>query len=122
MNEIREIIKELKSKGRLIFMSSHFLAEVTDICDEITMIHNGILLDYDTISNIIAKFTEGKTTIEISLRTAAEDGILVRNFTALENVITADKIDDKNYKIQFTGNLEVQETNPNFNCGDEYSV
>ena len=73
------------------------------------MIHNGILLDYDTISNIIAKFTEGKTTIEISLRTAAEDGILVRNFTALENVITADKIDDKNYKIQFTGNLEVQE-------------
>ncbi len=24
MNEIREIIKELKSKGRLIFMSSHF--------------------------------------------------------------------------------------------------
>ncbi|HRR55055.1 MAG TPA: ABC transporter ATP-binding protein, partial [Candidatus Methanomethylicus sp.] len=35
MSEVREIIRSLKSKRRLIFMSSHLLSEVSDICDDV---------------------------------------------------------------------------------------
>ncbi|HWY28700.1 MAG TPA: ABC transporter ATP-binding protein, partial [Candidatus Sulfotelmatobacter sp.] len=37
MSEVREIVKSLKQKNRLIFMSSHLLNEVSDICDEVAM-------------------------------------------------------------------------------------
>ncbi len=38
MSEVRDIIKSLKNKNRLIFMSSHLLSEVSDVCDEVTII------------------------------------------------------------------------------------
>ena len=52
MSEVREIVKSLKGKKRLIFMSSHLLSEVSEICDEVAMIDHGKLLVYDTISNV----------------------------------------------------------------------
>jgi len=32
--EVRDIVKDLKKKNRLVFMSSHLLNEVQEICDE----------------------------------------------------------------------------------------
>src|SRR5271157_1915784 len=33
-SEVRDIVKSMKDKKRLIFMSSHLLPEVSEICDE----------------------------------------------------------------------------------------
>ena len=49
-------------------MSSHLLGEVADVCDEVAMINHGKLLDYDTISNIVAKFSGGNNAVEVGLR------------------------------------------------------
>ncbi len=38
MSEVRDIVKSLKGKQRLIFMSSHLLSEVSEVCDEVAMI------------------------------------------------------------------------------------
>jgi ABC-2 type transport system ATP-binding protein len=35
MSEVRDIVKSLKNKQRLIFMSSHILSEVSDVCDDV---------------------------------------------------------------------------------------
>ncbi|HYB92913.1 MAG TPA: ABC transporter ATP-binding protein, partial [archaeon] len=65
MSEVRDIVKGLKSKNRLIFMSSHILSEVTDVCDEVAMIDHGKLLAYDTIHNLTGKFSGGGGIAEI---------------------------------------------------------
>ena len=52
MAEVRDIVRGLKARHRLIFMSSHILQEVTDICDEVALIDQGKLLFYDTLPNV----------------------------------------------------------------------
>src|SRR5881396_1008303 len=44
MAEIRDLIKSLKGKGRTIFMSSHLLGEVQEVCDEVALLNHGELL------------------------------------------------------------------------------
>ena len=68
MAEVRDIVKALKKRDRLIFMSSHLLPEVSEICDEVAMIDHGKLLVYDTLSNVTTKFSgDGASVVEIGL-------------------------------------------------------
>ena len=60
MSEVRDIIKSLKNKKRLIFMSSHILSEVSEVCDEVAMVDHGKLIIYDTLSNVTAKVSGGR--------------------------------------------------------------
>src|SRR5438093_12388867 len=66
MAEVRDIVKSLKTRNRLIFMSSHLLNEVQDICDDVAMIGHGKLLVYDTLSNVTTRLaTDSGNAIEI---------------------------------------------------------
>ncbi len=52
MVEVREIIKELKRQRYTIFMSSHLLGEVQEVCDRAALIDHGKLLVYDTLDKL----------------------------------------------------------------------
>ena len=68
MAEVRDIVKALKKRDRLIFMSSHLLPEVSEVCDEVAMIDHGKLLVYDTLSNVTTRFSgDGASVVEIGL-------------------------------------------------------
>ena len=109
MNEVRNIVKSLKNKERLIFMSSHILSEVSDICDEVAMIDHGKLIVYDTISNITARVSDGENMVEVGLQHPIDARIVTKTITTLPGVVSTEKKDDKNLRIRFSGGLEVQE-------------
>jgi ABC-2 type transport system ATP-binding protein len=109
MSEVRDIVKSLKNKERLIFMSSHILSEVSDICDEVAMIDHGKLIVFDTISNITARVSDGENMVEVGLQRPIDAGIVTKTITTLPSVVSAEKKDDKNLRIRFSGGLEVQE-------------
>src|SRR5437867_367396 len=44
MAEVRDVIKSLKGEGRTIFMSSHLLGEVQEVCDDVALLNHGDLL------------------------------------------------------------------------------
>ena len=68
MSEVRDIIKDLKKENRLIFMSSHLLSEVSELCEEIAMIDHGKLIAYGPIDEVTSRFSEkGATLVEVSL-------------------------------------------------------
>ena len=72
MSEVRDIVKSLGD--RLVFMSSHLLAEVTDVCQEVAMIDHGKLLVYDTIGAVTTKFSGGAGSVEVGFsRPVGED-------------------------------------------------
>ena len=52
-SSVREIIKDLKSKGKTIFFSSHELSEVELVCDRIGIINRGVLVKTDKVSDIL---------------------------------------------------------------------
>jgi len=111
MSEVRDIVKTLKEKNRLIFMSSHLLNEVADVCDEVAMIDHGRLLAYDTLSNVISKFSgDGSSVniIEVGLsRPIADDSIL--RIRSIGGVTEVEKIDAMNLRLSISGGGKVQE-------------
>ena len=67
MVEVREIVKEIAKEGTTVFLSSHLLHEVQQICSEITIINRGISLASGTLEEISAKFAKlAKLEVEVS--------------------------------------------------------
>jgi len=111
MAEVRDIIRSLKKQNRLIFMSSHLLSEVSEVCDEVALIDHGKLIVYDTIENVTAKFSGngGVELVEIGLSRSIDNSVLVKNISSLSSVVSAEKIDSKHIQVKFTGGSDNQE-------------
>jgi len=52
MVEIRGILNHLRTEGYTIFMSSHLLPEVQEVCDSVAVIDYGKLLVYDSVEKL----------------------------------------------------------------------
>ena len=50
--EIRRFLKELQAQGKTIFVASHMLHEISEICDKIALINYGKVIGFDTIDNL----------------------------------------------------------------------
>jgi ABC-2 type transport system ATP-binding protein len=109
MSEVRDIVKSLKNKKKLIFMSSHILSEVSEVCDEVAMIDHGKLIVYDTISNVTARFSGGTNVVEVGLQRPIGPSLIDKTIVTLPGVVAAQKKDEKTLKISFNGGLDVQE-------------
>jgi ABC-2 type transport system ATP-binding protein len=111
MAEVRNIVKSLKKRNRLVFMSSHLLNEVSEICDEVAIIDHGKLVIYDTLENVTAKFSGngGLELVEVCLSRPINDNILTKNISSLSGVRSVEKVDPKNINIKFLGGSGNQE-------------
>jgi ABC-2 type transport system ATP-binding protein len=54
MREIRDLLVELVAGGTTVFLSSHLLAEVEQICSSAAIVHQGALVIQDRVSALLA--------------------------------------------------------------------
>jgi ABC-2 type transport system ATP-binding protein len=77
IREMREFIRELGSSGEVtVFLSSHLLGEVQQVCDRVAIISRGKLVTTGTTAEVLAS---GTTTNDVRVRVAdlpAADAIL----------------------------------------------
>ena len=66
MVEVRELVKAISKEGITVFVSSHLLFEVEQICDRVTIINKGSLLVSDTLQNV-SSMLSGPAMIHIEL-------------------------------------------------------
>ncbi len=52
MVEVRELVREISKEGMTVFLSSHLLFEVEQICDHVTIINQGAMLASDTLQTV----------------------------------------------------------------------
>src|SRR6266705_1012321 len=110
MAEVRDIVKSLKTQNRLIFMSSHLLNEVQDVCDEVAMIDHGKLLVYDSLSNVTSRASsDGGNVVEIELLRDIEERTVNDDIASLANVSSAERPDPRKIRIHFSGGVPNQE-------------
>ncbi|MBN1214896.1 MAG: ABC transporter ATP-binding protein [Candidatus Lokiarchaeota archaeon] len=50
--EIRKLLKELQLNGKTIFVASHLLHEISEICDKIALVNKGKIIAFNTIENL----------------------------------------------------------------------
>lgn len=106
MSEVRDIVKSLGN--RLVFMSSHLLSEVTEVCQEVAMIDHGKLLVYDTIENVTAKFAGDGGAAEIGFSRDLDEETVSR-VSRLEGLEKAQKTDSRHVNVRFIGGIQTQE-------------
>jgi len=56
---LRELLRSLAAEGRTIFISSHVLAEVEQIADEVVIIHRGKFVEQATMAELAARAAGG---------------------------------------------------------------
>ena len=66
MVEVRELVKGIAKEGMTVFISSHLLFEVEQICSHVTIIHRGVSLVSDTLQNVSSKFS-GPTILQVEV-------------------------------------------------------
>jgi ABC-2 type transport system ATP-binding protein len=59
IREVRELVKTLAGRHTVI-LSTHILPEVAMTCQKVLVIHEGRLVDYDTLDGLIAKHLPGR--------------------------------------------------------------
>lgn len=68
---VKEIILDLKKRGKSVFFSTHITDDVEKVCDRVGVINKGQLLALDSVDHILQ---QGITGYTVSVRTAAGNG------------------------------------------------
>jgi ABC-2 type transport system ATP-binding protein len=88
--EMRALLKELRTMGKTILVSSHILPELADICNKIGIIEQGCLLVNGAVSEVMKQ-----VRTDIVLNIAVADRI-TDAANLLENQPEVDTVQDKN--------------------------
>ncbi len=109
MAEVRDIIRNLKRRNRLVFMSSHMLPEVTDVCDEVALIDKGKLLFCDTLPNVTARFADTEPILEATLARPLPSETSLKDVAALPGVTACVLREPTRLRMRFSGGPEARE-------------
>ena len=61
---VRRLLKELREDGTTVFLTTHNMIEVEEICDRVGILSRGKLIDCDTPSAFITRHAERKVRVE----------------------------------------------------------
>jgi ABC-2 type transport system ATP-binding protein len=103
MVEVREIIRSLKRKDYTIFMSSHLLIEVQEVCDSAALIDRGKLLVYDSIDNLKNLTKVAKIEVISSSEITQENLVKMRS---LPNVRAVETVNGHTVVVTYEGNQD----------------
>lgn len=61
---VRNLLRELRDEGTTIFLTTHNMTEVEEICDRVAILSRGRLVDSDTPSAFMTRHAERKVRVE----------------------------------------------------------
>lgn len=95
--EMRDILRNLKSMGKTILISSHILPELAEMCDEIGVIDNGKLIAHGNVATIQAQL-QGEKRIVVKVAERLQE---VRAFLEEDPMISSIDVVDNRSEIAF---------------------
>jgi ABC-2 type transport system ATP-binding protein len=104
--EMRDILKQLKAEGKTIFISSHILPELAEICDEICVLSGGKLIAQGNIAAIQAQLA-GDRAITVVVKEKLQEAS--QFFSAHDNVQNLEiNTFEQKLTFRFTGDDDAQ--------------
>jgi len=61
---LKDMIKELKNKGKTIIMSTHLMNDIEELCDRLLMINKGRTVLYGSLTEIKSKYRNNSVIVE----------------------------------------------------------
>ena len=93
--QIKDLILELKQRGKTVLLSSHLLADVQEVCDRICILHQGQTKEYGAVRDILVrrdsvqltfKDLSDETRKKIETLAASEGARLVKSENTIETL------------------------------------
>ena len=72
-HQLREVIKRLRESGTTVFLNSHLLLEVEQVCDYVAIMHQGQVLKQGSLEDIRATVTKNRGTLSVRFTTGPLD-------------------------------------------------
>jgi len=106
IKDIRDMLKQFKSKGVTIFLSSHLLNEVRETCDRIIFLDGGKVVTQGTIEEILNRIKIDTIEVEFLNQLTEVD------IKKIENIPEINSFEKENgfFKIKFDGKPETSNT------------
>jgi len=102
--EMRELLKELKSMGKTVFISSHILTELSDFCNKVGIIEAGKMVVSGEVDEILKAVSKGQlVTVRVP---KGETGGAITVLNNHPQVLDARPIDDDEVEVHFDGTAD----------------
>ncbi|MBA2432814.1 MAG: ABC transporter ATP-binding protein, partial [Chthoniobacterales bacterium] len=62
--DIRDLILDLKQRGKTVLLSSHLLSQVQEVCDRVGILANGVLVREGSIQELLAVENQTELVLE----------------------------------------------------------
>jgi ABC-2 type transport system ATP-binding protein len=87
MVEVRELVKNIAREGMTVFVSSHLLFEVEQICTDVTIINRGTALVSDSLPNV-SGLLSGPTLLHVEVANMSRNLVsAVKSLPFVSNVV-----------------------------------
>jgi len=99
IKDVRELIKRFQSEGMTIFLSSHLLGEVAEVCDSVIFLDRGRVITSESIENIGNKMGSKTINVQFLRPLAIEETNKLRSMQLVDVV----EVKDGFAQLQFDG-------------------
>jgi ABC-2 type transport system ATP-binding protein len=104
--EIREVLKSLKTSETTLFVSSHMLTEIQEVCSHVAIINRGRMLAFDSIDKVAGDArSEG---IQISLWKQLDEAS-AKSLSEIEGVRRVTQLGDREILVLIAGDSAATE-------------
>lgn len=101
--ELRELLRELRSLGKTILISSHILPELEELCTSVAIVDRGLVLASGQMDEIHRRFRKGGV-IRVTILGGAEDVAAAQTFFAAQpEVASSELLPDERIEIGLPG-------------------
>lgn len=105
MYEVRSILNELKKKDYTVFMSSHLLNEVQEVCSDVALINQGMLLKAGPVKDLINEASIKRIEVSTIQKMSGE---LLNQISQVEGVQELRIAGENQFAFTLTGGVEAQ--------------
>jgi ABC-2 type transport system ATP-binding protein len=80
IKEVRDLVRRLGEEGRTVFVSSHLLGEVQQMCDRVAILARGRLVTTGTVDEVLAHGHPARLIVRIDDRASASEALRSAGF------------------------------------------
>lgn len=107
--ELMEILRELRRMGKTVFISSHILSELAELCDSVTIIDRG-QIKFSGPMDILLESPEERPLYNLKLATISETALQrIKDLPGVETVSEPEFATGRDYNIQLAQGTSANE-------------
>jgi ABC-2 type transport system ATP-binding protein len=105
MFEMREVLRELKKGDYTVFMSSHLMNEVQEVCSDVALINRGKLLKSGSVESLLSEFRGKKIEVHALSKVEPADYVNVGKIPGVQGI---NALAENSFAVDFDGGDEEQ--------------